>query len=183
MYNIEWKRLHQKYGAQYNRHSNFIIDPGKRETKLTFVSGKLKDKIVTLIGFDYDKAIVELPDGTEERFPYGRLYSMNIYGEVNNGGPRDMVGQHFEEDAWVAYARRNGKTGYVFCMGRVVEVTKGGSLNVKEVLVDGVKPERHRYDDGIVTVKQIKALKLPVDPNRLTLAIFSGFTSADGSHD
>ena len=183
MLNIEWKKLHTKYGAPYNGRFDFEIPEGKWDTKLTFNAGKNAGKIVTLTGFREDKARVRFQNGEEAWVRYGRLFSLNMYGEANDAGPRDMVGELFIEDAWVAYSRKTGKQGHAFCLGRVLEIGKGGTLRVKEVLRDGflVPTDPNRRNE--VNIKHIRALKLPVDPNRLTMAIFSNFATMDGSLD
>jgi hypothetical protein len=183
MYQVDWKKLHTRFGVTYNGHESLLED--KNQTvKLIFTGGRRKDIVATLIGFEANKAIVRMPDGTIQKPTYASVSLMDAYGEATTkSGPRDMIGEPFVENAWVAYSRKTGKQGHAFCLGRILEISKSGMLTVKEVLCDGEQVRPDRWNTHVRKVKQVRALKLPSDPTRLSMAIFSDFASADGSHD
>jgi hypothetical protein len=183
MFSQDWKRLYQKYGVAFNTYTEVLLPTNQPTEKLRFNEGRDKDKYATLIGFYKGQAIVRLDDGTIKRPAYQRVDTLDMFGEVNTVGPRDMLGEPIPEGAWIAYSRKSGECSHRFCLGRVIKFSKGGTLTVHEALQDG-EPTGKGHNGRPVerTVPQKRALKLPCDPTRLTMAIFTDFASIDGSN-
>jgi hypothetical protein len=177
------KRQWEELKAQYSAHHSgkyYRKDIPTGEVKAQVRTGKNAGKTGFITAIGGDRASFVCDDGAEEDGVYAKYILFDDKGFLDDK-VRDMLGAPIEPGAWVAYSQPTN-TSHTLEIGLVRRVTDAGTLIVRPRVRDGhvldkQSPNYSLRDTDDRKVNNYRAIKIPTDPARMMLAIFTDFES------
>lgn len=171
------KRQWEDLKDGYDIRSSCRYNQKKVEDSTTYVlvkSGKNKGKTGRIIAIGSERLTAILEDGSEDEGDYGKYTLLDEHGRPDEH-VRDSLGAPIEVGAWVAYSQAHG-VGHTLEIGRVKTISAKGSLTVIARMRDGrvLDPDEGPFERRAFPYRTIK---IPVDPARMMMAIFTDFES------
>lgn len=175
----QWEELKAQYSAQ-SSGKYYKRDIPNGEVKAQVRTGKNAGKTGFITAIGGDRACIVCEDGVEEEGAYSKYILFDENGFLDDK-VRDVLGAPVEPGAWVAYSQPT-LTSHTLEVGLVRRVTDAGTLIVRPRVRDGYILDALSEDHGLRDVSDRKvfsyrAIKIPTDPARMMLAIFTDFES------
>lgn len=182
MYQNEWRKLEEelraKYGAGKQTWETLEI-PESAGVRVR--SNRVADKGAEgfLRSYFNGTATIETDDGRKLTMTIIKIDRIDANGNILTAGAKDMLGADLCEGNFVAYSQSAGRSGHMMMIGRIKSFTNRGTIEIEPKVQNGKKPGWNSKD----TVDPDRCVKLPVDEDRMMMAILTDFASIDGRHD
>jgi hypothetical protein len=161
---------------QHSRLPKIAVDG---RTRLFIISGKHKNKYCVFGGNTFYQSkirvTVEDDENTELELHYTALEELGEDGLPVVLPVMDMTGRDITEGSYICYSVSSGRSSHALEIGKVVELTRTGSLKVRPIVHNGDKAMPSWRGLPVTVNDPFRTIKLPVDDKTMIMWIMQDF--------